>query len=109
MELEVFRQELAGAVRSAGVGDLPGLIGVLAEMEALAQLALKTAREREDRVAADAPEKNLSASEAARRLGMSRDWLYRNAGRLPFSVRIGRRVLFDARGLERWNRSRASQ
>ena len=52
------------------------------------------------------PDENLSAQEAARRLGLSRDWLYRNAGELPFTVRIGRRLLFSARGLERWNRQR---
>ena len=46
-------------------------------------------------------DKNLSIDEAARQLGVSRDWLYKT--KLPFKVRIGRRVLFSARGLERWN------
>jgi excisionase family DNA binding protein len=35
---------------------------------------------------------------------MSRDWLYREAraGRLPFARRLGRRVVFDEAGLDRW-------
>lgn len=49
------------------------------------------------------PDRNLSAEEAAQRLGMSRDYLYRHAANLPFTVRIGSRVLFSERGLERWN------
>jgi predicted DNA-binding transcriptional regulator AlpA len=107
MELEALRQGLAGAIRGAGPEDLPGLIGLLAEIEALAQLALKTANDRGSESARDdKPETNLSAAEAARRLGMSRDWLYKNASSLPFAVRIGRRLLFDAKGLERWNRGR---
>jgi excisionase family DNA binding protein len=51
-------------------------------------------------------DENLSVVEAARRLGMSKDYLYRKAGSLPFAVRIGRRILFSAKGLERWNRER---
>lgn len=52
------------------------------------------------------PDENLSAPEAARRLGVSADYLYRNARKLPFTVRIGRRLLFSARGLDRWNKNR---
>lgn len=51
-------------------------------------------------------DENLNIEEASRRLGVSRDWLYRNARRLPFTIRIGRRLLFSARGLELWNRKR---
>jgi predicted DNA-binding transcriptional regulator AlpA len=109
VELELLRQGLADAVRAAGQCDLPRLIGLLAEMEALAQLALKAPSEKQrGKADNDMPASNMSATEAARRLGMSRDWLYKNARRLPFAVRIGRRLLFDAHGLERWNRSRAS-
>ena len=45
----------------------------------------------------------LDVREAAGRLGMSADWLYRHAKRLPFTRRVGRRALkFDAEGLARW-------
>jgi excisionase family DNA binding protein len=45
----------------------------------------------------------LSAQEAAERLGMSVDWLYRHARGLPFTRRVGTRTIkFDADGLDRW-------
>lgn len=50
------------------------------------------------------PDENIDAITAAQRIGMSADWLYKNANRLPFARRIGRRVLFSARGLDQWNR-----
>ena len=48
----------------------------------------------------------LTASEAAAQLGHSRDWIYRHAARLPFTVRTGRDVRFSAAGLARWIRTR---
>jgi predicted DNA-binding transcriptional regulator AlpA len=45
----------------------------------------------------------LDTQEAAARLGMSTDWLYRHARQLPFTRRVGRRaVKFDPEGLARW-------
>jgi predicted DNA-binding transcriptional regulator AlpA len=45
----------------------------------------------------------LDVQEAAERLGMSGDWLYRHARQLPFTRRVGRRaVKFDPEGLVRW-------
>jgi predicted DNA-binding transcriptional regulator AlpA len=41
----------------------------------------------------------LKIDEAATRMGQSPDWLYRHAGRLPFTVRQGRGVRFSERGL----------
>jgi predicted DNA-binding transcriptional regulator AlpA len=41
----------------------------------------------------------LKIDEAATRLGQSPDWLYRHAGRLPFTVRQGRGLRFSERGL----------
>ena len=40
-----------------------------------------------------APNENLPVKEAARRLGVSPAWIYRHARKLPFTVRIGRRLL----------------
>ena len=45
-------------------------------------------------------DRNLDVASAAARLGMSEDWLYRNASELPFVVRLGRRLLFSERGIE---------
>jgi hypothetical protein len=44
----------------------------------------------------------LGAAEAAKALGISRRWLRRHAARLPFTRRIGQRVLYDADGIRRW-------
>jgi predicted DNA-binding transcriptional regulator AlpA len=93
------------AIGEASPEERPALVVALAaRLAQLAAASLTTPAPGTGRfVETDA---NLSAVEAARRLGISKDWLYRNAERLPFAVRIGRRVLFSARGLERWNAQR---
>jgi predicted DNA-binding transcriptional regulator AlpA len=49
------------------------------------------------------PEHLLDGEEAAARLGMSTDWLYRHSRQFPFTRRVGRRALkFDSAGLDRW-------
>jgi len=49
----------------------------------------------------------LSVAEAAQKLGVPKDWIYRRAGKLPFTVRLGPRHLrFSARGIERYIRQR---
>lgn len=52
------------------------------------------------------PDRNLSVDETARRMGVSRSWLYKNSPRLDFTIRIGRRLVFSASGLARWIRQR---
>jgi predicted DNA-binding transcriptional regulator AlpA len=51
----------------------------------------------------------LDTGEAARRLAVSRDWLYRNASKLPFTVRLGRGLRFSAQGLARYIRNRSGR
>jgi len=82
---------------------MPAMIAALAARIGIA--SAKILAEPESQAAAGGDE-NLSAQEAARRLGVSADYLYRHARQLPFTVRIGRRLLFSARGLEDWNRKR---
>lgn len=55
------------------------------------------------------PTAMLPVAEVVKRSGMSKGWLYREAraNRLPFARRIGRRIVFDERGLQRWLDSRA--
>ena len=49
------------------------------------------------------PDRLLTVRQAASVLGMSEDWLYRHADRLPFTCRTGRRtVRFSERGLKRY-------
>jgi hypothetical protein len=83
---------------------LPGLLGLLAEAQAMA-LARLTVPDAEDQPR-QAPDGNVSVAEAARRLGVSPSYIYKNAKVLPFVVRIGRRRVCSASRLERWNRGR---
>jgi predicted DNA-binding transcriptional regulator AlpA len=48
----------------------------------------------------------LDVQAAAAKLGTSRDWLYRQARNLPFTVRLGSRLRFSERGMERYIRQR---
>lgn len=113
MERRALRRSLSnvlkGEIRDAPRADLLELIGELERAKAVALVRLLADSGSAVPTATTAPVENLSATEAARRLGVSRDWLYRNANRLPFSLRIGRRLLFSASGLERWNQKRQGQ
>jgi predicted DNA-binding transcriptional regulator AlpA len=84
---------------------VPAVLGQLAELQAIF-LARLMAGANGAMPLMSAPDSNLDIEEAARRLGVSVAYLYRNAGRLPFTVRIGRRLLFSVEGMERWNRRR---
>jgi predicted DNA-binding transcriptional regulator AlpA len=50
----------------------------------------------------------LDVHQAAERLGVSPDWIYRRSRELPFVVRVGSRVRASQRGIDRWIRSRTS-
>jgi len=74
--------------------DLPRLLGDLREVEAvaLARLSAPTAQ--------TAPDQSLSLKEAAERLGMSRDYLYRHWREYRFARQEGRKILFSSNGLD---------
>jgi excisionase family DNA binding protein len=77
-----------------------GMMRLTALQEALAARILATPPARP----AASPEAVcwLTARQVAARTGMSTDWLYRHAGRLPFATRVGRTLRFSADGLRRW-------
>ena len=103
------RSELCSLVEGTPAPELPQLIGDLeaARAAAWARLTAPAAAKPPELPGQEA--RNLDVAEAAKRLGMSRDWLYRHASKLPFAVRIGRRVVFDSVALERWNRRHAER
>ena len=103
------RSELCSLVEGTPAPELPQLIGDLeaARAAAWARLTAPSADKPPEVPGQEA--RNLDVTEAAKRLGMSRDWLYRNASKLPFAVRIGRRVVFDSLALERWNQRHAER
>jgi predicted DNA-binding transcriptional regulator AlpA len=74
----------------------PELLGDLEEIRATAIARLSSP-------AVPPPEDELlDVEEAARRLGMSKDYLYRNHAALPFVRRMGKRLLFSSRGIEKY-------
>jgi len=51
----------------------------------------------------------LDVEEAARKLGKSKDYLYRHAGDYPFTVRDGRSLRFSEQGIEKFIRQRVGR
>jgi excisionase family DNA binding protein len=47
----------------------------------------------------------LGIDDAAEKLGVSRDYLYRNHPSLPFTRRMGKALRFSAAGIEKWLRT----
>jgi excisionase family DNA binding protein len=60
---------------------------------ALARLTVPAAQPEHDEL--------LAVAEAARRLGISPDYLYRHASEYPFTRRQGRKPLFSAQGIDK--------
>jgi len=104
-DLQPHLDAIDRSISEAAPGQVPAIIATLSAKigAAAARMMQVTAESKDMCVGAD---ENLSTTEAARRLGVSPAFLYKNASRLPFTVRIGRRVLFSSSGLERWNRQR---
>lgn len=92
-----MRIELQSALHLAGTlapSDLPRLLGELEEIRAtaLSRLAGPKVEAR--------PDESIDVDEAAKRLGVSRDYLYRHHSEYRFARREGRRLVFSARGLD---------
>ena len=52
----------------------------------------------------------LNVTEAARQLNVSTQWLYRNAKKLPFAMKLGQKQLrFSASGIEKYLRTRRAK
>ena len=88
------------------VSEIPAILMRLASLQGvlLSRLAAGSSQSPRDVDGEGSADRNLSVREAAERLGMKSGYLYRHAKSLPFALKIGRRLLFSASGLERWNR-----
>jgi excisionase family DNA binding protein len=85
---------------------------VVGELEALKfQVWTAATRKHDAPTPASGSSRALAVEAVVERTGMSKDWLYREArtGRLPFARRLGRRVVFDEAGLNRWLERRSRQ
>src|SRR5215831_4835245 len=76
-------------------GEIPALVGTLERLKVVALARLLEGRPGADAdgTPASVTDALLTVEEAAKRLSVSKDWLYRNAGRLPFTVRLGKKHL----------------
>jgi excisionase family DNA binding protein len=101
---DVLRQ-LDEAIASAPAEARPGLVVALAARLATVGAGLVVQMPAKTEPASS----NISVDEAAVRLGMSKDYIYRNADELPFIVRQGRRVLANAAALDKYIRTRTGR
>jgi predicted DNA-binding transcriptional regulator AlpA len=87
---------------------IPVLRRKLAELDTLLLGRLLQSGNDQGQTPADG-DRLLDVKEAAAKLSRSEDYLYRNAGKLPFTVRDGRCLRFSEAGIDRWIRQRAGQ
>jgi hypothetical protein len=76
--------------------ELPLLLGELEQVRCVALARLTSAP-----VLPQASDELLDVAEAARRLGASKDYLYRHHRDFAFARRLGRKLLFSATGIEK--------
>jgi excisionase family DNA binding protein len=109
-DADALTLRLSELLKDVDALDSAQLSPVLAQVTALQTtlLAKLLVHKGQERRADAVPEDHLlTVEEAAERLGTSRDWLYRKAHKLPFTVRLGPRQLrFSSRGIDRYLRTR---
>lgn len=96
-----MRKELELALAAAQTlspQNLPQFLGALEEVRATALARLVSP------ASAPVADVLLDVGEAAKRLGMSRDYVYRNHHRYPFTHREGRSLKFSSQGIDRYLR-----
>jgi Helix-turn-helix domain len=89
-------QELETAARTVPAEELLEFLGALEKIRVLAFV----------RLAAPAPtfraDELVGIEEAARRLGISKHYLYRHAAQFSFTRHIGRKLVFSGVGIDRY-------
>lgn len=89
-------EQLLRMAREATPDELPALIGQLEAAKATAWARLTTPSAQSEQC-----DELLAVPEAARRLGISADYLYSHHQEYPFTRRQGRKLLFSAQGIEK--------
>jgi excisionase family DNA binding protein len=96
-----LRQELQLILKIAQelpCDELPSLLGEIEQVRytAIARLSVPSHEPSSD------PDQLLDVEEAAKRMSMSKDYLYRHKDKYPFTRREGRKVLFSSSGIDRY-------
>ncbi len=95
-------------VHDLGSTDIPALLSQVAALQSA--LAARLLSMQDQHLPTSAEDRLLTVEEAALRLGTSEDWLYRNAPKLPFTVRLAPRQLrFSAQGIATYLQRRQGQ
>lgn len=87
---------------------VPALRGELARLDTLLLARLLSAANGQAEHPAQG-DRRLNVEQAAAKLGLSKDYLYRHAASLPFTIRVGRGLGFSEQGIEKWLRQRAGR
>ncbi len=85
-------------------GQIPILLTQLSSVQGLIAARLAAPQD-----AATETDTLLTIEEAAGRLGVSPDWIYRRTKTLPFIVRVGRHVRCSSQAIQRFIRSRVGR
>jgi excisionase family DNA binding protein len=99
-----MRQDLQSALaaaRALSPDELPELLGELEQVRCTAMARLSVPAPRQT-----SPDELLDVQEASRRLGVSAGYLYRHHRKLPFTRRVGRKLLFSSLGVGEYLRRR---
>jgi len=97
---EALSERLLRAARELPAEELAGFIGQLEAAKATAWARLTAP------APSSAHDELLGVAEAARRLGVSEDYLYRHHEEYAFARKQGRKLLFSALGIDRYIRQK---
>lgn len=88
---------------------IPNLRGELAKLDTLLLMRVSLAYFNGAGERCSEGDRLLDVNEAARKLGKSKDFLYRHAVKYPFTVRDGRSLRFSEQGIEKFIRQRMAR
>src|SRR5690348_513944 len=97
---------LERAIQVASPSEVPALVGDLERLRALGWARLTAPRPAADRNGHG--DRLLTAYEVRARTTLSVAWLYRHSDVLPFTRRVGRKVLFSEAALTKWLAAKAT-
>jgi len=103
-----WREDLRAILGEVPADELPNVIGELARAQAVAQLRLSAPRSRGKAPTPPAPDRQLTATEAAERLRMSAKWVRRYGDQLGASHLSPRAVRYSERAIQRYLEAKRS-
>jgi excisionase family DNA binding protein len=89
--------------------DIPPLIARLVALQNALMVHWSTLQSANHHTGTPRHDELLTIDQAADRLNLSVDYLYRNAAKLPFTIRIGRLVRFSANDIDDYIRRKQAQ